>query len=347
MFFKLASIYEFVRGVFPLVDRELEGWKKLAMEISCQELRDLALASLTEKRFHAQGGAVYALHPGLTAARRRDLVGFIVAYQTISDYLDNLCDRAGVKEAQAFRQLHLALDEALNSGVSLSDYYANYPYHDDGGYLKTLVETCRDRLGDSVPGPLLSAMRQWAALYSQLQTYKHISPREREQALSQWIGSLAGKWPGLYPWEIEAATGSTLGIFYFAALAKGGIPAAQGEEAYFPWIQGFHILLDYFIDRQEDLEHGDLNFVQNYADDGELGQRLCLFYRRSREQVRFLSYPRFHILVLEGLAAMYLSDPKASQGKNRAVTARLLAQAGGFARLLFIISRLLRRKRII
>ncbi|KLU59149.1 tetraprenyl-beta-curcumene synthase [Peptococcaceae bacterium CEB3] len=348
MFSKLVSICKFVRTVFPLVDRELEGWKKRAGEIPDRELRDQALASLAAKRFHAQGGAVYALYPGLNAAQRRELVGFIVAYQTISDYLDNLCDRAGVEEARAFRQLHLAMDEALHPDVPLSDYYANYPHHSDGGYLKTLVQTCRDRLGDSVPSPLLSQMRHWAALYSELQTYKHISPAEREQALSRWIASLARNWPELYPWEIEVATGSTLGIFYFAALAKKGVGAAQaGEEAYFPWVQGFHILLDYFIDRQEDSEHGDLNFVRNYTDDSEIGQRLCLFYQKSGDHVRLLAYPRFHSLVLEGLVAMYLSDPKASQGKNRPVTFSVLAQAGGFARLIFAMSRLLRRKRII
>lgn len=43
-----------------------------------------------------------------------NFVKFIVAFQTISDYLDNLCDRVEVNDEQAFRQLHLAITDALD-----------------------------------------------------------------------------------------------------------------------------------------------------------------------------------------------------------------------------------------
>lgn len=347
MFYKFRMIYRFVRRVFPMVQKELNDWQERAGEIPDFELRQQALASIAKKRFHAQGGAIYVLYPGLGSRERRELAGFIVAYQTISDYLDNLCDRAGVENAQAFRQLHLAMDEALVPGHLASDYYRDYPYHEDGGYLKDLVRACQAHLTSPGLKIFLPTMRYWAALYSQLQTYKHISPDQREQAIAEWIRPLAASMPDLYPWEIEAATGSTLGIFYFAARAKADErSAAAGAEEYFPWVCSIHILLDYFIDRQEDLEQGDLNFVQYYQSD-QVAERLRFLYQTSKQKVAGLLHPDFHILILEGLLAMYLSDPKALVPDNSAVSNYLLTQGGRFTKLLHRMSQTLRRRQVI
>src|SRR5699024_9799328 len=84
----MGNVY---RRIFPAVDRELACWTKRAREIPNEELRKQALASIESKRFHCQGGGVYAL---LANFHWQKAVRFIVAYQTISDYLDNLCDRS-------------------------------------------------------------------------------------------------------------------------------------------------------------------------------------------------------------------------------------------------------------
>ena len=55
------------------------------------ELRKQALASIEHKTFHCEGGAIMAL---MANEHYQEAIRFIVAYQTISDYLDNLCDRS-------------------------------------------------------------------------------------------------------------------------------------------------------------------------------------------------------------------------------------------------------------
>lgn len=92
--------------VLPLVERELRGWVNAARLIPDAELRSQALASLERKKFHCVGGSVLALmepvnpanpaNPALTPTNLHALVRAIVAIQTISDYLDNLCDRSSV-----------------------------------------------------------------------------------------------------------------------------------------------------------------------------------------------------------------------------------------------------------
>ena len=44
----------------------------------------------------------------------KEAIQFIVAYQTISDYLDNLCDRSTSLDPADFAALHEAMTDALN-----------------------------------------------------------------------------------------------------------------------------------------------------------------------------------------------------------------------------------------
>lgn len=343
-------IIRFVRRAFPVVERELAAWRAKAEQIPDARLKEQALASLKAKRFHAQGGAVYGLYPGLKRAAQRETLRFIVAYQTISDYLDNLCDRAGVEDAKAFRQLHVAMDEALIPGKNLSDYYSYYPYQEDGGYLADLVKACQGALASPALTVVLPVLRRLAGRYSSLQTHKHINRSKRDAAMQQWLEPLMEEYPGFRSWELAAASGSTLGIFYFAALAKAGRPGPfllEAEKAYFPWVNAFHILLDYFIDRQEDKENGDLNLVADYTSDAEMAERMAFIYQMGRKAVARLPHPDFHRAVLDGLLAMYLSDPKAHAAINQKTTKSLLAAGGWYPRILLRLAVKLRRSKVI
>src|SRR5579875_878201 len=81
-------LYRLFKQVLPKARAELQMWTASANEIPDGTLRAQALSSLSQKRFHADGGCVYAaVDPEFTLP----LVRVIVALQTISDYLDNLC----------------------------------------------------------------------------------------------------------------------------------------------------------------------------------------------------------------------------------------------------------------
>jgi tetraprenyl-beta-curcumene synthase len=346
---QLNLIRKLVQKVFPQVEVELDGWRDRIKTCPDEVLATQALASISTKRFHAQGGSVYALYPGV---EQQGFIRFVVAFQTISDYLDNLCDRAGVAEEAAFRQLHLAFEEALSVDGPISEYYCFYPHGEDGGYLAGLVQECRQQLSR---WPAYSVVQheviRLARLYSQLQTYKHLSREVREEKLRLWAQPHLEIMAGLSCWEFAAATGSTLGIFVLCAMSSN--PNLKVEEvekvigAYFPWVCGLHILLDYFIDQQEDREGGDLNFVFYYADSVVCQQRLTWFLETALQQISHLEYSLFHQTVLIGLLAMYLSDPKAAQEEVGDISSSLLSTGGRRARMFHNFCKVLRwRKRI-
>jgi len=228
------------------------------------------------------------------------------------------------------------------------DYYQYYPYQEDGGYLPFLVHNCREIIRQHLPGyqQVKGEVLRFARLYSELQSLKHLALDLREERLLAWAE--IHKPPDLSPWEFGAATGSTLGLFMLAAAAaRPDLKEHQVQQistAYFPWITGLHILLDYFIDQEEDRTGGDLNFVFYYRDPRECEERLCLFLEQAFTQAAKLANPLFHISVVEGLLAMYLSDPKAFQGSKRETSLSLLRLGGTRVKLLHWVCQKLRQK---
>lgn len=343
-----GMISAFLQRILPQVDSELAHWHTYAETHMHGELKKQALNSIRDKKFHCQGGNFYSLYPGVNES---DFVRFVVALQTISDYLDNLCDRAGIFDAKAFSQLHLAMEDALNPKSQLRDYYAFYPHQDDGGYLASLVKTCRQVLA---PLPSYSIVQtnllHLAGLYSELQTYKHISPEIRESAMLQWLETRHNPIEsGLTHWEFAAATGSTLGMFMLAASAYqpklSHQQAAELYNAYFPWISGLHILLDYFIDQKEDKAGGDLNFIFYYQTTAKITTRLRLFYRNAYQKASLTPHPYFAKTIVQGLLALYLSDPKIKTPVDKEIRSDLLDEAGGYTRWIYRLCRLLRMKK--
>ncbi len=342
---KLALVSRLVTRVFPAVEQELDRWRTKLDDCRNRELASQAHASIRHKRFHAQGGSVYALAYG---GFNRDLVRLIVALQTISDYLDNLCDRAGCLDQQAFRQLHDSMTAAVNPTSEIADFYRYYPYHADGGYLNALIGQCRSVL-QTLPSYHLARedVIELVGLYSDLQVYKHTHLSDREPLLINWFDVQRHDYPDLHWWEFAAATGSTLAMFaLFATASRTQATTADVQHiraVYFPWVCGLHILLDYFIDQEEDRQGGDLNFVSYYRDATECRDRLQFFVRRALDGVSGLPRPLFHRTVVKGLLALYLSDPKVKKQGLQWVAHDLIHTAGRDTALLYHLCRALRR----
>ncbi|WP_338323000.1 tetraprenyl-beta-curcumene synthase family protein [Oceanobacillus halophilus] len=305
----MTAVY---RKIFPAVKTELQKWESRAKQIPNNELRTQALASIASKRFHCQGGAVFAL---LAGERWKEAVRFIVAYQTISDYLDNLCDRSTSLDPNDFRLLHQSMEDALSPGNSVKDYYQLREDQEDGNYLIDLVETCQDVIRNTENKEHMRIhLINLEDMYANLQIHKHVILEERIPRLTKWYERNKVKVPTLTWYEFAAAAGSTLGIFCLLSYALSGRLDKKLAEAiydsYFPYMQGLHILLDYFIDQQEDKEEGDLNFCDYYPSKEKMKERFTFFINQTDNRVRKLPDAKFHKMVHHGLVGLYLGDMK-------------------------------------
>jgi tetraprenyl-beta-curcumene synthase len=319
------------RDVFPVVHRELAYWKQRAQNIPDPELRKQALASIETKTFHCEGGSILSL---LAGKEMEECIRFIVAYQTISDYLDNLCDRSTSLDPLDFRALHESMPDALSIDADVSNYYRHRQEQDDGGYLHDLVRTCQGVLKKVTHyDKIVPLLHELAGYYCDLQVHKHVHVEERVPRLEKWFKQYKDQLPPMEWYEFSACSGSTLGIFCLVAYAFTETfheeMAKQIRDGYFPYIQGLHILLDYFIDQEEDRLGGDLNFCFYYPDQSVLLERLCHFIEEADRHVNQLPHGEFHRLIHRGLLGLYLSDEKVKKQKELRRLAKKLIRSGG------------------
>ncbi|WP_342504893.1 tetraprenyl-beta-curcumene synthase family protein [Sporosarcina sp. FSL K6-2383] len=327
----LSLMNQVYRHIMPAVHEELTHWKKRAQAIPNRELREQALASIEHKKFHCEGGAIMAL---TALGERNAAILFIVAYQTISDYLDNLCDRSTSLDPQDFTALHESMKDALTVDALPQSYYRFRDDQDDGGYLLELVQTCQFVLR-TVPhyAIIMPNLHELCQYYCDLQIHKHVSVEEREERLKSWHEKNKHKLPEMSWYEFSASSGSTLGIFCLVSYAlRSDFKATYADvirNGYFPYIQGLHILLDYFIDQDEDRTEGDLNFCFYYTNNQELSHRLVYFLQQADNHTRVLPDRKFHQLINRGLLGVYLSDCKVNEQKEVRELAKKMMKQGG------------------
>lgn len=328
------------REVFPIVHRELAIWKKKAEEIPNEELRKQALASIHSKTFHCEGGSILAL---LAEEKMEECIRFIVAYQTISDYLDNLCDRSTSLDPVDFRSLHDSMPDALRPGQPTKNYYQYRDEQDDAGYLESLVLTCQDVLQNiNHYDKIDTFLQELAAYYCDLQIHKHVKVEERVPRLENWFKSHQDQLPRMEWYEFSACSGSTLGIFCLVAYSFhekfNQEIAVKVRNGYFPYIQGLHILLDYFIDQEEDRQGGDLNFCFYYPHENELVARLKHFINEADKHTAGLPNEKFHRMINRGLLGLYLSDEKVRTQRSVLKIAKKIIRLGGKTSFFFYMN---------
>lgn len=333
----MAHVY---RKVLPAVHKELSYWKSRAEAIPNPELRKQALASIEHKTFHCEGGAIMGL---MAKENYQQAIKFIVAYQTISDYLDNLCDRSTSLNPNDFAALHESMTAALTINADSKNYYLFRNEQDDGNYLADLAETCREVLSEIKNyEKIKDYLLELCSYYCDLQIHKHVKVEERVPRLQGWFEQFKEQIPEMEWYEFSACSGSTLGIFCLVSYAmRDDFEQGYAENifnGYFPYIQGLHILLDYFIDQEEDRAGGDLNFCFYYENEEKLFDRLKHFVEEADKHTERLPHKRFHQLINRGLLGIYLSDEKVRKQKKVKKLARGMIKTGGFTSFFFYIN---------
>ncbi|HEV3047060.1 MAG TPA: DUF2600 family protein [Solirubrobacteraceae bacterium] len=319
------------------VSREVAMWRALAGAIPDADLRADALSALARKRGNINGAALFWTLPD---KRNANLLGVLVAYEVLADYLDCVSERGAGRGIANGQQLHLALEDALDPDAPLRDYYRFHHCGRDGGYLLALVHSCRAGCAELPSYEAVKPHIARAAALSRVLAHNHEpDPALRERRLTEWVGS---HWPtladetGAASW-FERAAGASAWLTVLAMLALAAEPrhsahveqAAQATyDAYLRWIAPAGAMLDSYGDIAEDRAHGDHSYIAHYPDTQQAVARVGELVRRSRHSARALSDGPRHWLVAACMIAFYLSKDSVRTPAMRAGT-RELARAGG------------------
>lgn len=333
--------------VFPQARRELRAWERRARRIPDPVLRTHALRKLRSEAMTAEGAAAFAILSPRPS--RHEVVRACIAFEVIYDYVDALAEEPAADALADNRLLYGALIAAFAPAVPLVDWYERHPQHDDGGYLRRLVQTCRDALLELPSSAcVVDGLHQLAVRAAEAQSLQHAATDAvGERALARWAATCQPPDCLLHWWELAAAAGSPLGFYALvAAAARHGMSptAARAiERAYFPWIAALSWLLESFVDREEDAGTGVYSYVAHYGPVQSAARRLGAIAAHAADDARRLPQAARHTLLLAGMASMYLSHLEASADGSCEVTEAVRSALGGVVTPLLHVLRLRRR----
>jgi tetraprenyl-beta-curcumene synthase len=299
--------------IYPRARRELRHWKRYAHTIPNSTLRAQALQKLTEEHLNPEAAAFFAvLGPRRYRAR---LVRLMVAYQIMYDYLDAINEQAGSAPLKNGLQLHSALTHAVSHRQCSTDYYRHHPQRDDGGYLDTLIRTCREILQTLPSTSAISPLLVHAAdRCGEAQSRNHAVLTEGETQLADWSEAQAPASRYLW-WELAAAGISCLSLHaLFAAAAVSKTTHEEAEHidmAYFPPVCAISALLDSLIDYPHDDGTTNHSFTSHYSSSALAARRFVEIITEADDLMRRLPHRRRHKIILAGIASFYLSAPEA------------------------------------
>jgi tetraprenyl-beta-curcumene synthase len=341
-----ATLWRYWATAYPRARQELRRWRRRARAIPDPSLRAFACATLRDEYGNAEGAALLAL--AAPPAHRDRTVRLLVAMQVMYDYLDTLTEQPVADPIATSRRLHRALTDVLGETPAPPDWYAGFPYTRDGGYLATLVATCRELLM-TLPSRAIVApgVRRVLERAGESQTRNHAAMLGATgvASLAAWAGAQGLPAWELQWWELAAAAGSSLAAH--ALLAAAADPrltpswAARIEGAYWPWICGLNTLLESVVDRSADAVTGNHSYAARYASTAVAAERLAEIAAHAARAARALPNAAHHRTVLAAMGCYYLSAPHATAGGHE--LRRVLEPLGTDARLLGVAVRLHRR----
>lgn len=338
-----AVVRELLWGL-PAVAREVRAWRIKALAIPDAPIRADAAHSLAHKRTHIDGAALFSILPH---ARSLPLLRLLAAFEIMCDFLDCASERGADRGQENGKQLHWALVDALIPGSPVSDYYMHHPWSQDGGYLRILVDVCRE---SCLQLPFYEDVHELVvqeARRAQVLAINHDpDPVQRDTGLREWaVHERAGAYDVAW-FEFTGAASAPLTIYALFALSTESIrcevEVARVHGAYLPWISAATTMLDSYVDQLEDAANGDHSYVSHYSSRAQATQRIGRLLRHSFARVSGCSRAEHHILIVACMAAMYLSKDSAYGDTLQADTKVLVRAGGSLTRLLLPILRLWR-----
>jgi cytochrome P450 len=280
----------------------------------------------------------------LPRTRSPELLRLLVAYQVLADYLDCTSERAANNGIRNGQQLHRALIEAIDPSLPLSDYYQHHPWREDDGYLRTLVECCRQT---ALRLPSFAQTQPLAARAARLTTVLALNHEPdsalRDTEMKAWAGLHFPKGSELEWFELAGSASAWLTILALLALAADtGREQSEAKAiyaAYLPWVSLAGTMLDSYADAAEDREAGAHSYIAHYTSTPEALERIGEILAAALAKAADLPNGERHVALISCMVAMYLSKDSARTNENLAATRQLARAAGRLPRALIPVLR--------
>jgi len=338
----IRAILRELSWILPNTARALRLWRARALIAADELMREDLVAALVRKRPQSEGAALLAV---LAPDRSAHLLSALLAYQLIWDGLDSIHERMPDR-ANGLR-LHRAVQDALQPWLPRHAYYLLHVCYDDGGYMATLVSSCREAVSRL---PSFAAIQplvlREATASSQILSINH-DPDDvrRESDMRAWAQREGPHLRDANWHERGAASGAAL--VTFAALAHVTTPhwrrrEIDGIRQTYPWASAAATMLDSYADRIQDAANGDHIYVSYYETAEDASLRTAEMIEAALTCASHMRDQHRHAVVIAAMIAMYLTKDSARTPDSSAHTKQLARSGGSLACMLIPVVRLWR-----
>ncbi len=277
--------------------------------------------------------------------RSKVLLRLIVAYQVMWDFLDSASESAAEVGEVNGLQLHAAMVDALEPTRPMRDYYLYDAREGDDGYLRALVDECRQQCQGLRSFQQVQTFLMAEARRASVQALNHDPcPTSRVAKLQAWAER---QFPGKHEaewFELSGAAAASLDIYALLALASD-LDVADEEIAsvhriYSPWVSVLSTMLDSYVDSAEDVATGHQRYIAYYPNRDVAIARMTEIMRRCLSEASALPGGEKHVVVIASMIAMYLAKDSARTNNSRLTTRALLARGGSLPQVLLPVLRL-------
>lgn len=306
----LTALTRYAFAVVPTARAEIARWRTRASDIPEPAARRLALETIDAEHLNAEAAAVFSLLAPRPA--REAVVRLLVPWQLMYDYLDTITEQPTRDPLNRSRRLHRALSASIEPAPRRrnDDFDA-----DDGHYLLSLVDTCRQRFWQL---PAAKAIAPSAAIEArrcaEAQSQTHAAMLTgRMTELRAWAAHDRAEHQ-LDWWETAAAGISSLGVHALLASAADpttGTADARAIAQSYAFVCALSTMLDSLVDVDADSQTGNFSYFGAYTDATSATAGMRQLAARSVQSAEHLHRGPSHRIIVSGLAAFYLSLPSA------------------------------------
>jgi hypothetical protein len=108
---------------------------------------------------------------------------------------------------------------------------------------------------------------------------------------------------------------------------------ARAHDAYFPWMSLAIVMLDSYVDRQDDAARGGHSYFAYYGDEQTAITRLIATIRHMQQRISGLQSSDRHAVIGSCMVAMYLSKASAFAPASRQSTQQIIGECDGLTRV--------------
>lgn len=323
-------INKYTKITVPIIDKKISEYTNYTKRIRKSSIKAYATEALSCTKFSSAVASVCTLYPNVNSELATEVM---FSFQSIVNYLKNICEHSSVSTEPFLRLIFSSLKDAVNIRAdSYEKYFTFYPSKDDNGYLSLLVEKCRQKV-QLLPSfnIIRDSIVTYLALFIDLQITKYSADDSvKEINLLSWSDAHKQKYPDISNWEFCMSIDSTLCIELLLTLGTDPDLSEQTTDClnnvFFPWICGVQKILEGYLNYNDDLTFGKINYLFYYSNLKEYEDRISFFIQKATSIDSCNT--NYHKSILKILLSIYITQPQASEGMNK-ITSKALFCAGG------------------